>query len=83
MTSAAKRFGTGLVVVALGQVQTSAVAQPDSPTFRPNSPGIPIRAPAELRERITELGRGFNGRVGIAVHSIDQGWTVGWKADEC
>jgi len=28
------------------------------------------------------LGRGFDGRVGIAVRSIDQGWTADWKANE-
>jgi beta-lactamase class A len=35
-----------------------------------------------LRDRIDTLGRGFNGRVGIAIRSVDDGWTVGWKADE-
>jgi beta-lactamase class A len=35
-----------------------------------------------LRTRVTELGRNFNGRVGIAVKSVDEGWTSGWKADE-
>jgi beta-lactamase class A len=82
MTSVARRFGIGLAVAALSQVGASAAVQPGPPPFRPSSPGIPVRAPADLRERITELGRGFNGRVGIAVHSVDQGWTVGWKADE-
>jgi beta-lactamase class A len=42
----------------------------------------PIPAPAQLRARINELGRSFNGRVGIAVQSVDYGWTVGWKADD-
>jgi len=31
---------------------------------------------------VTELGRGFSGQVGIAVRSIDEGWSTGWKADE-
>src|SRR4051812_25792817 len=39
-------------------------------------------APAALSARIRELGAGFNGRVGIAVQSVDEGWRAGWKADE-
>jgi beta-lactamase class A len=39
-------------------------------------------APVFIRDRVGELGRGFNGRVGIAVKSIDEGWSTGWKADE-
>jgi beta-lactamase class A len=39
-------------------------------------------APAALSARIRELGAGFNGRVGIAVQSVDDGWRTGWKADE-
>ena len=42
----------------------------------------PLKAPAALAARIRELGAGFDGRVGIAVQSIDQGWRTGWKADE-
>ena len=38
--------------------------------------------PAALAARIRELGAGFNGRVGIAVQSVDEGWRAGWKADE-
>jgi beta-lactamase class A len=54
----------------------------------PQAPATQLRqdarqqAPAFLRGRINDLGRTFNGRVGIAVKSVDEGWTVGWKADE-
>ncbi len=67
MTSVARRFGWGLAAAALTQVSAPATSQ---------------SAPTMLRERINELGRGFNGRVGIAVQSVDTGWTVGWKANE-
>jgi beta-lactamase class A len=40
------------------------------------------RAPQYIVDRIKQLGRGFDGRVGIAVRSIDDGWSTGWKADE-
>lgn len=39
-------------------------------------------APEYLRDELNELGRGFEGRVGIAVRSVDDGWSVGWKANE-
>ena len=87
----AKRFGLGLVLLASMQVSASAAVQavqtvPVPPSAvaprhaaasRPASP-----APQYLRNRIDELGRGFNGRVGIAVRSIDDGWSTGWREDE-
>ena len=44
-------------------------------------PAVPAGA-GLLRDQVQALGRGFNGRVGIAVRSIDEGWATGWKADE-
>ncbi len=48
---------------------------------RPAPVAKPV-APQALAARIRELGAGFDGRVGIAVQSIDEGWRTGWKADE-
>src|SRR5204862_3147382 len=45
-------------------------------------PSVHAQAPAFIRGRITDLGQNFDGRVGIAVKSVDEGWSVGWKADE-
>jgi beta-lactamase class A len=39
-------------------------------------PVAPPRAPDALIANVAALGRNFQGRVGIAVRSIDQGWTV-------
>ncbi|HEV2595618.1 MAG TPA: serine hydrolase [Sphingomicrobium sp.] len=39
-------------------------------------------APEYIRDRITELGNEFDGRVGIAVKSLEDGWSTGWKSDE-
>lgn len=39
-------------------------------------------APASVRDRIDQLGQDFDGRVGIAVRSVDDGWATGWKNDE-
>ena len=82
----AKPLASGLVLLAATQVGASA-AQPDSPRASPRvADPLAVRpvtpAPQYLRDRINELGRGFDGRVGIAVRSIDDGWSTGWKADE-
>jgi beta-lactamase class A len=41
----------------------------------------PISAPQALSANIAALGRNFNGRVGIAVRSIDSGWSVQSNGD--
>lgn len=38
-----------------------------------------VPAPAFLRGRINDLGKAFDGQVGIAVRSVDDGWETGWK----
>jgi beta-lactamase class A len=41
-----------------------------------------VPAPQFIADRIDQLGQTFDGRVGIAVRSIDDGWSTGWKATE-
>ena len=83
MTSLWKRIGTGLALTAAAAVGASAMNQPSPPHSRaPRATRQAPAAPAYIRDRVTELGRGFDGRVGIAVKSIDEGWSVGWKAGE-
>ena len=83
MTSLWKRVGTGLALAAAASVGASATSQAPAsraqapPAVRPVPP-----TPAYIRDRVAELGRGFDGQVGIAVRSIDEGWSAGWKADE-
>jgi beta-lactamase class A len=87
MTSIWRRFGLGLALAGLAQVGASAAVQPvlspapPRPLVAPVRPPPPV-APQFLRERITELGREFDGRVGIAVKSVDDGWMTGWRAEE-
>jgi len=83
----ARRFGLALVLLAGAQVSASAAVQNAAPHAIPPRP-VPVAirpatpAPQYIRDRIQELGRAFNGRVGIAVRSIDDNWSTGWKADE-
>ena len=65
-----------------GQAKSAPAKQAAAKPVRIAQAAPAIQAPAQLRDRITTLGRQFDGRVGIAVKSIDQGWTAGWKADE-
>jgi len=85
MTSRLERLGLGFLVIAAASVTASAASHAPAskhpgatvPAVRPAPP-----APQYISDRINELGRGFDGRVGIAVRSIDEDWTAGWKANE-
>ena len=95
MTSFWSRAGLALALASMTQIGAAAIkpsakAQPAKPApkqpvpfgqAQPTAPRPPV-APAYLRDRINELGKQFNGQVGIAVRSVDEAWTVGWKADE-
>ena len=39
-------------------------------------------APADLAEQVRQLGEGFNGHVGIAIHDVDAGWTAAYNGDQ-
>jgi beta-lactamase class A len=84
MTSAWKSFGFTLLFASIAQVGASAATQAPpfvQPSPAPRAAPSPI-APRYLQDRLIELGRGFDGRVGIAVQSADVGWSAGWKAHE-
>jgi beta-lactamase class A len=78
----------GLAIVALGQSGSSAMvpsAGPAVPRVAPViRPAQPVRpqAPTYLANRVDELGKGFNGRVGIAVRSVNEGWSTSWNGNE-
>jgi beta-lactamase class A len=44
--------------------------------------GKPPSAPAAFAEQIEALGAAFDGKVGISVHSINDGWSAGFAADQ-
>jgi len=81
MTSLGRSLGLGLVIVAATQVNASGAA-PHHTVKAPRHNVAPAKAapaPKYIRDRVAELGRGFDGQVGIAVKSIDDGWETGWK----
>jgi beta-lactamase class A len=95
MTSLWKGVGLALAVAGLTQVGAAAIKSAD--TARPakaapktekkaSKPAAkPVRtvpAPKALSARIDALGSAFNGQVGIAVKSVDEGWETGWKDNE-
>ena len=85
MTSVEKSFGLAFLLIAA--CSASALAGAGNLSRSSGSEAAPVRhatlgAPTYIRDRINELGRSFDGRVGIAVKSIDEGWMAGWKADE-
>jgi beta-lactamase class A len=73
-----------IVFVAVAVASCSTAMTP-VPAYRPAyqvvipvppSAPLAVTAPQALVTNIEALGRGFNGRVGIAVRSIDSGWSV-------
>jgi beta-lactamase class A len=81
-------MGLAMVALGLSQVSASAASQYVPPATTVTFPPQPLpraqppRAPNYLQGRITALGSQFNGRVGISVKSVNEGWSAGWKADE-
>ena len=88
MTSIGKSLGFGLVILAASQVSTSAAtparhhAKPATQHHKAAPKPAALAAPAYIRDRIDTLGNAFDGRVGIAVKSVDEGWETGWRDKE-
>ena len=78
----------GLAIVALGQSGSSAMVPAGGPVpqlppvIRPAQPARPPQSPTYLANRVDELGKAFNGRVGIAVRSVNEGWSTSWNGNE-
>jgi beta-lactamase class A len=79
-------LGIAVAVLALAEVGASSAREHAAahPSRRPAparvAPAVP--APQYIRDRIADLGRNFDGRVGIAVRSVEDGWETGWKDRE-
>ena len=79
-------FSIGLAVIALGQSGSSAMVQTGVPVAPPPAarvqPPRPPQSPTYLASQVDKLGSQFNGRVGIAVRSVDEGWSTSWNGNE-
>ena len=84
MTSLGSYSGLAVAMAGMATVSASAANQVAPPQAQP--PVVhhvpPPQTPIYLRDRVTALGREFDGRVGIAVRSVNEDWQTGWKADE-
>ena len=76
----------GLAVIALGQSGSSLSAQAavavSAAAAQPVQAARPPQAPVYLAKRVDELGKAFDGRVGIAVRSVNEGWSTSWNGNE-
>jgi beta-lactamase class A len=83
MTSLAKRIGLVVACAALAQVATSAAIQPRAAPTHPSQPPpiAPVAPPAGLHDQLIELARNFDGKAGIAVISLREGWEISWNAN--
>ena len=92
MTSLWKGLGAGAVLAALSQVAASAALPPAQPLKRDPLAPLPVTprpqpltpaavaAPAELRVQVAALARQFDGKAGIAIVSLRDGWEAGWNS---
>jgi beta-lactamase class A len=79
-----KAVNIGLTIAAATLVGAAAATPPAHPQASRRAiaaPHLP-QAPQYIRDQVNALGKAFDGRVGIAVKSVDDGWTTGWKAGE-
>jgi beta-lactamase class A len=90
MTGRFSRFGifvvSGLVLAACvadrSQIAGAPIMGPPTPVVQPIPVAPkPVAAPAALVSLLPSLTRDFGGRVGIAVKSLDEGWTVTSNGD--
>ena len=68
----------------LAPLPATAMSGPNQPQAAPQRlppPMVAIRAqPIGLRDEINRLGRGFDGKAGISVVSLNDGWAVDYNA---
>ena len=75
----------GLTLAAAAAVGVSGMGHSPPHKARPQTPHAtkPVApAPAFITGRVAELAQGFDGQVGIAVKSVDEGWSTVWKAGD-
>jgi beta-lactamase class A len=93
VTSLRSRIGLALALAGMTQVSAAAIlTEAKAPPLKAAPQRLaqfqqaPVRyaprPPAFLDQRIDALAKAFDGRVGIAVQSVDDHWATGWRAEE-
>jgi beta-lactamase class A len=82
MTSILGRLGLAFAVTSAAILGPSALAQQPDAQVRASPVRPAPMAPAYIRDRVDTLGKEFDGRVGIAVKSVDSGWSTDWRGAE-
>ena len=76
----------GMAALALGQSGSSSSVQPlaavSAAAAQPVQQARTPQAPVYLTKQVDALGKAFNGRVGIAVRSVNEGWSTSWNGNE-
>ena len=76
----------GLAVLAIGQsgssVSVHTAAASAATQAGPMQPARPPQAPTYLAREVDRLGKAFDGRVGIAVRSVNEGWSTSWNGND-
>jgi beta-lactamase class A len=91
MTSLLSRLGLTALIGGLTQASSPAaapdplaplpVAQPAAPTAVLARRLAAVPAPAALRQQISAIGSAFDGKAGIAVSSLRDGWQASWNGN--
>ncbi|QNN64851.1 serine hydrolase [Sphingomonas rhizophila] len=81
MTSALVRRLIWLLASSGGLVGAASAAQQVDPLAPLASPPTAVPGPEALRARIREIGRSFDGKAGIAIVNLRDGWEASWNGD--
>lgn len=72
----------GRPVVSNQRTETQPPRYNPAPAARPKATTSRSRPDPALEQQIADLWRSFPGKTGIAVKSIDNGWSIGHRADQ-
>jgi beta-lactamase class A len=70
-----------LQVVASAAVPAKAPASPSKPTPKAALKALRVPAPVDLQQRVAAFGKEFDGKAGIAIVSLRDGWEIDWNAN--
>src|SRR5690242_6020634 len=51
------------------------------PAMKPAPRPAPVPAPVALKQQVLTLAQRFDGKAGIAIVSLRDGWEIGWNSD--